>query len=88
MSAAARYAAHGMIGLRCFITGNVVSVSLDDIACVRTAIDERPHIGLAVSNEFDVSLTISRRPKPEPKLGAWDLLWLGSGRLWLSVTRQ
>ena len=58
MSAAARYAAHGMIGLRCFISGNVVSVSLDDIACVRTAIDERPHIGLAVSNEFAVSLTI------------------------------
>ena len=47
-----------LIGLRCFITDHVVSVSLDDIACVRTAIDERPHIGLAASNEFDVSLTI------------------------------
>ena len=36
MSAAARHAAHG---LRCFIiiSGNIVSVSLDDIACVRTA---------------------------------------------------
>ena len=44
--------------VRCFISDNVVSVSLDDIACVRTAIDERQHIGLAVSNEFDVSLTI------------------------------
>jgi hypothetical protein len=58
MSAAACYATHGVIGLRRFTSGNVVSVSLDDIACVRTAIDERPHIALAVSNEFDVSLTI------------------------------
>ena len=58
MSAAARYAAHGMIGLRCFISGNVVSVILDDIAYVRTAIDEGPHIGLAQSNEWEVSLTI------------------------------
>jgi hypothetical protein len=58
MRSAARYAAHGMIGLRCVISGNVVGMSLDDIACVRTAIDERQHIGLAVSSEFDVSLTI------------------------------
>ena len=32
MSAAARYAAQGVIGLRCFISGNIVSVSLDDMA--------------------------------------------------------
>jgi hypothetical protein len=30
---------HDMIGLRCFFRGRIVSVSLDDIAGVRTAID-------------------------------------------------
>ena len=58
MSAAARYAAHGVIGLRWFISGSIVSVTLDDIACVRTVVDERPHIGLAASQECDEPLTV------------------------------
>ena len=44
--------------LRCFFRDRIISVNLDGIAGVRTTIDEKPHIGLAVCNEFDVSLTI------------------------------
>ena len=48
MSAAARYAAQGVIGVRCFISGSIVSVSLDDMARVWTAIGEGAHVGPAV----------------------------------------
>jgi hypothetical protein len=47
--------------VRCFISGSIVSVSLDDMARVWTAIGERAHVGPAVRDSLGMRRAADNR---------------------------